>query len=173
MPKLILALQETRTTLLIALRSLVTVATAAEYLPRVPGHTKNLDYPNHGFRHPQDHQRPTKAKPQLGNENIFRDNTVNTALKVSMERWTSMMSSGALLLRFTTEIANEKESEGPRTATGIGTGMVGILVATATLAVAEAAVLVGAEQIGVHRQQTLPGTGRWPRDWDYESDLLS
>jgi len=78
-PKLILALHETHTILLIALRSLVTVATAAEYLPRVPGHTKNLDYPNHGVRHPQDHQHPTKTKPQLGNENILRDNTVNTA----------------------------------------------------------------------------------------------
>jgi len=78
-----------------------------------------------------------------------------------------MMSSGGLLLQFTTEIANEVESEGPRTATGIGTGMDGILVATATLAVAEAAVLVDDGQIGVHRQQILPVTGRWPRDWDY------
>ena len=82
-----------------------------------------------------------------------------------------MMSSGALLLQFTTEIANEKESEGPRTATGIETGMGGILAAMATLAVAEAAVLVDEGQIGVHRQQILQVIGRWPRDWDY--DLFS
>lgn len=79
-----------------------------------------------------------------------------------------MTSSGALLLQLTTEIANEKESEGPRTATGIGTGMCGILAAMATLAVAEAAVLVDDGQIGVHRQQILQVTGRWLRDLDYD-----
>jgi len=82
-----------------------------------------------------------------------------------------MTSSDAFLLQLTTEIANEKESEGPRTATGIGTGMGGILAAMATLAVAEAAVLVDDGQIGVHRQQILQVTGRWLRDLDY--DLFS
>lgn len=135
--------------------------TVAKYRPPVRGHTKNLDYPNHGLHRRQDHQRPTKTRPRPESENILRDNTF------CMEKWTSMSSSDALLLQFTTEIGNEKESEGPRTAIEIGTGTDDILAATAILPAVEGAALVDGGQIGVQHQQILPGTGRWPRGWDY------
>jgi len=78
-----------------------------------------------------------------------------------------MSSNDALLLQFMTEIANEKESEDPRTAIEIGTGMDDILAAMAILPAAEGGALVDDGQIGVQHQQILPGTGRWPRGWDY------
>ena len=78
-----------------------------------------------------------------------------------------MSTRDALLLQFTTEIANEKESEGPRTAIETGTGTDDILAATAILPAAEGGALADGGQIGVQHQQILLGTGRWPRGWDY------